>query len=302
MKLSKPLISIIIVNWNSGNLLREAVRSIEDNSFENYEVIIVDNASIDDSLQGLFESSSLKLIKNKINNGFGKGCNQGLEVSSGDFILFFNPDARLFVETLNKSLKFMYENETIGVLGVKLVDENGETTHSCSRFPSFYNYLFDALGLSKAFPKLFKPSTMMNDWDHENSQEVDQVMGAFMFCRKNIFEEIGNFDERYFVYYEDMDLSYRAKGKGVKIFFNSTIKAFHQGRGTTEQIKDVRLFYSLSSRLKFVKKHYNFLSFLLVFLITYLIEFFTRIIFGYFSNGPTAVRETIKAYKLLLKR
>ena len=296
-------VSIIIVNWNSGELLKNSIKSIKNSTFNHFETIVIDNDSKDNSINFLESySNDVKLIQNKKNIGFGAACNQGIIEATGRYILFLNPDAMVYKSTLKDCIDFMDLNKGIGILGVKLIDENNLTSTSCSRFPKFKNYFFDSIGLSKFFPKLFKPSTMMNDWNHESSMEVDQVMGAFMFCRKDLFETIGLFDECFFVYYEDMDLSIRAKKAGYKIFYNSNINAYHKGRGTTDQIKDIRLFYSIKSRLFFAKKHLSKLEYLLIKLNTFSLELVSRIVFTGFKHGFTGINQVIKGYKLFLKK
>ena len=130
------------------------------------------------------------------------------------------------------------------------------------------------MGLSKIAPKIFHPGVLMTDWDHKESRKVDQVMGAFMFMRNSIFEKLGYFDERFFVYYEELDFSKRLAQLGGTSFYNSDIKAIHIGGGTTNNVKTFRLFLNLSSRLQYAKKHFSFGGYSFVWFCTFFIESF----------------------------
>jgi hypothetical protein len=126
-------------------------------------------------------------------------------------------------------------------------------------------------------------------------------MGAFMFMRRSIFEKIGYFDERFFVYYEEIDFSKRVAEKGGKSFFNANIKAIHSGQGTTNSVKGLRLFLNLRSRLQYAKKHFNYGGYACVWLCTFFIEPFTRSLFLLLSGKIDEISDLFKGYKLLIK-
>ncbi len=299
--MAEKKVSIIIVNWNSGKYLSECIESVFKSDFDLslLEIIIVDNASDDNSLENIFESENLKIIKNNTNIGFGAACNIAFNISTGKYKLLLNPDTKVYSDTIRNSVEFMDNNSDIAVLGVRQVNFDEKTLVSCSRFPKLYNFIYDIFGLSKIFPGIFHSATLMLDWDHEKSAFVDQVMGAYMFIRSEILEETGLMDERFFVYYEDMDLSYRIHKIGGKIFYNSDIKIFHYGGGTSETVKDYRLFYSLRSRLTYADKYFNKISLIILFSFTLIIEPFTRIIFSLLKFNIIDIKGIVKGYKLL---
>lgn len=299
-----PSVDILIVNWNSGNLLSECIRSINNavqNSFNLSRVVVIDNASNDGSLDNLENINlPLTIIRNAQNLGFAKACNQGAKASEADYLLFLNPDTLLFKNSLSAPITFMQEigNEVIGIIGIQLIDEKNNVSRTCARFPNAFSSVYMSLGLDRLFPKIF-PGHFMTEWDHKENKVVDQVMGAFFFVRRNLFERLNGFDERFFVYFEDLDFSLRAKKIGYKIYYLSTAQVFHKGGGTSEKVKAERLFYILRSKLLFSKKHFHQFSFLIIVAVIFFIEPFVRIIGSVFKNSFSDVKEIFKAYKKL---
>ena len=157
----KPILSIVIVNWNAGQQLRDCITSIGRASHDSFilsEVFVVDNGSSDDSLARLDQLSvPTKVIRNSENKGFGAACNQGAAQSTGDYLLFLNPDTVLFEDSLTRPIEFMEckENASVGICGIKLLDERGSYSTSCARFPSIRIFFGAATGLSKLFPRVF---------------------------------------------------------------------------------------------------------------------------------------------------
>lgn len=301
----KSSLDIIIVNWNSDKLLLECVKSIKDAInylFTLNKLIIVDNNSQDSSLAGI-EGLDLPLlvIRNKANLGFSKACNQGAKNSEADFILFLNPDTKLFNNSLSEPILFLSkeENKNVGIVGVQLKDEFGNISRNCARFPTPYNLIYASLGLDKIFPKIFPPHFMV-EWDHKESRFVDQVMGSFFFVRRSLFNQLQGYDERFFVYYEDLDFSYRASKLGYKSYYLASAQIYHEGGGTSKNVKANRLAYVLHSKLLYSKKHFSFLSYFLILFVTLLIEPFVRIFYLLLKGKIEDVRQTIFGYKKLI--
>ena len=265
------------------------------------KVFIIDNNSTDFSLNKIELNKRIKIIRNEANVGFSKACNQGFKLSTSSYVLLLNPDTQLLNNTIADCVTFMNQNNETDILGCQLLNNEGEITHSCSRFPTPLGILSDSLGLSKIAPSVFKPGIIMTDFDHKESRYVDQLMGAFMFMRKSVFEKIGYFDERFFVYYEEVDFSKRLAQKGGKSFFNADIKAIHSGEGTTSSVKGFRLFLNLRSRLQYAKKRFNFPGYCCVWVSTFFIEPITRSLFLIFSGKLSEIPDLFKGYKLLLK-
>ncbi|PMH45949.1 hypothetical protein BCU68_09140 [Vibrio sp. 10N.286.49.B3] len=289
------MLSVIIVNWNSGAQLKKCVQSLINFGHDIGEIIIVDNNSSDDSMRMLPYSPKIKEIILEKNIGFGQACNVGAQSSSSPYLLFLNPDTYVLENTIKDSVEFLQKDSSIGVLGVKLFDDD-KVSRSCARDPSFFSLLSHSTGLSRLIKKT---GYHMQEWDHLSSRYVDHVIGAFYMMPKNIFDKLGGFDPRFFVYFEDLDLSKRVKELGFNIFYNANISAYHYGGGTSEGIKSTRLFYSLKSRIKFTDKHCSTLNKYFLIFIYLFVEPLIRVLNSIFKQDLPSVLEVIDAYKVL---
>jgi N-acetylglucosaminyl-diphospho-decaprenol L-rhamnosyltransferase len=296
-----PSLNIIIVNWNSAHQLSECLDSIANSDLSKFsleKVIVVDNASIDRSLDGIEAINlPLEIIRNLDNKGFGFACNQGAAVGQADYLLFLNPDTRLFKDALDRSVSFIDDSlqEKVGVVGIQLVDEQGKVHRSCTRFPSLINFLCSIIGIDKLIKNQFT-SYFMTEWDHSTTQAVDQVMGAFYMIRSDVFKLLAGFDESFFVYFEDLDLSYRVHQLGWASYYLADVQSFHKGGGTSEAVKATRLFYFIRSRILYAYKHFSWIKATTILIASLLIEPFTRTIFSIIRFSFPQVTETISAY------
>lgn len=296
-------VDIIIVNWNAGPLLRECLKSIADASQPDLvpRTVVVDNASTDKSLQSLDDVQlPHTIVRNERNRGFAAACNQGAKDSTANYLLFLNPDTRLSTGALAGPVAFMDRSEHghIGILGIQLVDGNGRVLPTCARFPTPTRFFYAMLGLDRFLPRVFPPHFMV-EWDHRDSREVDQVMGAFFLVRRSLFEALGGFDERFFVYFEEVDLSVRARAVGWRTFYLSDFQAYHRGGGATERIRPMRLFYLLRSRILYGYKHFNRWTATLLTLSTLFLEPVSRLLQAVVRRSPTLFWDTVKGYALL---
>jgi N-acetylglucosaminyl-diphospho-decaprenol L-rhamnosyltransferase len=297
-------LDIVIVNWNSGRQLHDCLTSValaERGGLDLRRVVVVDNGSQDGSLGGLEDLDlPLEVCVNNENRGFGAACNQGALGSEEGYLLFLNPDTRLSPSSLTVPVEYMEraENQNIGICGIQLVDENGAVTRSCARFPGLMSLVNKMLGLDRLRLASFR-APAMTEWDHLESAEVDQVMGAFFLIRRSLFESLAGFDQRFFVYFEEVDLAYRAKRKGWKSFYLVDTKAFHKGGGTSEQIKAKRLFYNLRSRILYGYKNLSRWKAHLLLVLTLFIEPISRVSFSLARGSFSQVRETAVGYILL---
>lgn len=299
-----PKLDIVIVNWNAGDYLYECVSSIKNAISENFiisNIVVVDNASTDNSMQGLKSIDlPIKIIQNKSNQGFAAGCNQAATGSDAEYLLFLNPDTRLSENALSVPINFMQksQNKKIGICGIQLIDETGEISLSCSRFPTTIDFFVKSVGLNKIIPSIF-PSYILNNWDHKKNSEVDHVIGAFYLVRRSLFEKLGGFDERFFVYLEDLDFSYRASKNGWNCYYIANTNSYHKGGGTSEKIKAKRMFFSLQSKILFAQKHFNYRSFIFISLAVLMLEPITRIFGAVLTGSFRTIGEIAKAYKEL---
>lgn len=302
----KPSLDVVVVNWNARDLLRAALVSLAgalDGSFELRRVVVVDNASTDGSLDGLADLSlPIEVLRNAENRGFGRACNQGARASDADYLLFLNPDTRLFGDSLRVPLAFLERPESAGVAvaGIQLVGDDGRVAASCARFPRAATFLWIATGLDRLFARRGL-GYRMTEWDHAESRDVDHVMGAFYLVRRRVFVELEGFDEDFFVYFEDLDLSRRVAAAGYRSRFLAEARAYHQGGGTSRRIKARRLAYFLRGKLRYAQKHHAGAAALAATAATLLVEPLCRSLGALLVRRPAELVETLGAYALLLK-
>lgn len=273
-----PLVDIVLVNWNSAGQLEAALRSIVAHGDGLVaSVIVVDNGSIDGSADVAIPELPLQVVSAGRNLGFGAACNLGAGLGMGRYILFLNPDAELKKDVLTGVVDHLNNDvdEAVGVVGVRLVDADGETHRHCARFPTWRAFVGQSLGLFRLGRGYFKPIPML-EFDHCSSRSVDHVMGAFYCTRRSLFERLGGFDETFFLYMEDLDLSKRIVDAGYRIDYRADLVAYHKQGGTSDQIKARRLAYILSSNLIYIWKHRPLGEALIVSLVTLIGEPLSR--------------------------
>jgi GT2 family glycosyltransferase len=254
-------LSVIIVNYNVKHFLEQCLAAVRlaAKGLE-LEVLVVDNNSSDGSvayLQPLYPE--VRFIALDHNPGFAKANNLAFQQCSGRYVLFLNPDTIIAEDTLSKTLMFMEAHPDAGALGIRMIDGSGRFLPESKRgFPSPFTSFCKQLGLHKLFPhsKIFARYYLGHLPNHETN-EVEVLAGAFMLLRKDVLDSVGSFDEQFFMYGEDIDLSYRITLAGWKNYFfaDSTIIHF-KGESTAKQsLQYVKVFYQ--AMLLFVKKHFH---------------------------------------------
>jgi GT2 family glycosyltransferase len=233
------------------------------------------------------------------NKGFAAACNQGAKGSKADYLLFLNPDTRLLKDSLVKPVAFMEHpnNHHIGIIGIQLIDDYGEVSCSCARFPTMSRYLAKTFGLDRLFYSMGL-GCFMFEWDHCNNREVDQIMGAFFMVRNYLFKTLRGFDERFFVYCEEVDFSLRAQQSGWKSFYMAESQAYHRGGGTTNQVKAKRLFYVLQSQILYIYKHFKITTAIFCIIGILVLEPITRIVFAMINKSLPQIKETLVGYAM----
>ena len=299
-------VHIVIVNWNTGDHLRECLASISKGSSTEVtiaRVTVVDNASVDGSADGAADVPfPLEVVRNDANVGFAAACNQGAAESTADYLLFLNPDTQLFPETLITVTRFMESPESrgIGICGAQSVDAHGRPMSSCSRLPTPGILFGKMTGLHRVLPSLF-PSHHLAPGELYESQIVDQVIGAFYFVRRELFDELGGFDERYFMYFEDVDFALRARQRGDRSYFLADARVFHAGNVSSSQVRDARLYYSLRSRFLFLYRHWPRSQARLVVALTFTVELGARLFSAGLRRSRSDISATADAYRRLLR-
>lgn len=302
------MLDIITINWNSGRQLADLISSIK--SFHSgmvSSVIVVDNASSDDSMSmpDAYVRDlpfALHVIHNKKNLGFAAACNQGAAFAESEYLLFLNPDTRLFYNTLSVPLMYMQEpeNKKIGICGVQLVNESGEECLSYETFPSLSKFVAQIIGMTKLSNSNGMPKAKTT-LSGSVFYKVDQVIGAFFIVRRSVFEQLNGFDERFFVYFEEVDFSLRAYDKGWLSVCLPSVNCMHIGGGISRQVKAERLFYSLRSRILFGFKHFSMLQAVALLMVTLVPEFISRSIYSIVRGSLPELGHTIRGYSMLIK-
>lgn len=294
-----PELSIILINWRAARLLHGCLDSIRSSIMGgglSLEVIIINNSKEDllDNVSSEFLSVRLKIVTNPTNTGFASACNQGALLATGRYLLFLNPDCIVTLASLLQPLKFLDSQPTYGVCGVQLRDEHGKIARSCARFPRSYSFMLNALGVHRLSSRL-NDGFHLSRWPHDVDSDVDHVIGAFYLVRADAFRIVKGFDQRFLVYLEDVDLSYRLKQEGYRIRYITSCSAFHVGGGASAKALAARLYYSLSSRLRYSRKHHSAVGFGVVTLLTLCIEPMIRGAFAVTKASPLSVRDVAKA-------
>lgn len=291
-------LDVVIVNWNGGTLLRDCLAGIAaSEGAEGIAVTVVDNASTDASLDRLpVLPGPFRLIRNGTNLGFGRACNQGAAVGSAPAILFLNPDARVEPCALVRARAALLSEPGWGIVGARLREMDGVTARSCARAPTPSGMLGRAFALDRL--GLVRPHFLL-EWDHGDDRAVDQVMGAFLMIRRDLFEALRGFDERFFVYYEDVDLCLRARQAGYAVRHLAGVSARHLGQGTTRQARAQRLFYILRSEILYAGKHHGRLTALALLAGAFCGQIPLRVAQALLRRSPAEAREVLRGARLL---
>lgn len=214
-------LSVVIVNWNTRDLLRNCLNSIYKNIRDiKYEVIVIDNFSTDGSVDMLkSDFPQVNLIANNENVGFGRANNQGFKISKGRHILFLNSDTIIISDKIVDLIGFLESHLDIGVIGPKILNSDNTTQISCQGFPRLWWILLSSLGLLRFLPQKIKLKFNCYFHNFDASCYVDSVGGACVLIKRKVFALIGGFDEDFFMYGEDLDLGYRALKYDFKSYF-----------------------------------------------------------------------------------
>ncbi len=274
------LLSIIIVNWNTKELLRKCIQSIMSNapSFD-YEVIVIDNASSDGSADMLkyelakdqyldrFDSvTNAHVIINEQNLGFAKANNQGIKRAKGEYILLLNPDTEVQHNCLQRTVNYMREHQDIGILGCQLLNPDKTVQASIRTFPTLSSQILILFKLHNLFPnQTTLKKYHMTDFDYQKSQFVDQVMGAYFLINRKVINKIGLLDEKYWIWFEEVDYCKQAKNANFKIYYFKDAQTIHAKAQSFNQVLGIKKqVYLNNSLLHYFKKFHSIFSFLII--------------------------------------
>ncbi len=266
-------VDVVLVSYNTADLTRKALTALAGSTGgPTLNVIVVDNASQDGSAAMLSaEFPGLTLIANQGNVGFGRANNQALPHCVGRYMLLLNTDAFVQPDSLAKTVAYMDAHPDCGILGVKLVGQDGALQPSCRYFPTNWSLFLNETGLRRVFPRVRYIDDMT--WDHASARDCDWVPGCYYLIRREAVDRVGLFDPRYFLYYEEVDHCLAVKRAGYRVTFVPDTEVVHLGGESAKsegpisekgrQLEGLRL----ESELLYFRKNHGFGGMLLRFLL-----------------------------------
>ncbi len=254
-------VTVIIVNWNAQELLARCLEAVAATTQGlHVETIVVDNGSTDGSVAMVRRGfPAVRLVENRENRGFARANNQAMQIAAGEYLLLLNSDAFLHPGCMQELLEFMRTHPRAGAAGPRLYHEDGRLQRSCFSFPTLSTELWACLWLDRAFPssKTFG-RYRMSYWDMGDQRQVDAILGACMMLRSDAVSAVGTFDERFFMYSEEVDLCYRLLEAGWSVYYVPEAAATHLWGGATRQAPGEQTLLRLyRSRALFFRKHYG---------------------------------------------
>jgi GT2 family glycosyltransferase len=252
-------ISFVVVSWNAKKYLMECLESIEREAIGyRYEIILVDNGSSDGSIDTVNKCfPSVILICNDMNLGFAKANNIGIRKCRGKYIFLINSDVKVLNGCFSSMIRFMELNPFVGILGPRVLNPDFTKQNSCKYFPTLANEFFRAIAMDTIFKStqlsvIFKPHS-----SPDVITNVDVLSGCFWLVRKEAFDKVGLFDERFFFYAEDKDLCKRFKELGWQVVYNPEAQVIHYG-GASSSNAPIQFYIEMQrANLQYWEKHYN---------------------------------------------
>ncbi len=255
--MTRPAVSVIIVNWNTKDLLAAAIQSVIDTAGKlAIEIIVVDNGSTDGSQAMLRTRYPLaRLIQNAENVGFARANNQGASQAHGEYLLLLNSDAALYRGTLQALLDVMKAHPKAGLVGAHLRNTDGSFQASHTPFPNLRQEFLILSGLGRAIYGSQYPSR--GPEETLGPQKVDYVEGACMLLRAEAYRQVGGLDEGYFMYAEEVDLCYTLQRHGWEVWYQPAARVLHHGGGSSRNRRTSREGDLYQSRVRFFRKNYG---------------------------------------------
>lgn len=268
-KTKNVMLSIVIISYNTKNMLRLCLDSIfrYPLTLGRFEIIIVDNASPDKSGEMVRKRyPQITLIQNHKNHGFAYASNQGIRHGKGEYYLLLNPDTRLLPDALNTMMYFLMDNPDIGASGGLMMNENGTMQPSCLVYPTYLNVFFSRSSFFTKIPFVAKKARQIRSLP-DGITDVDALAGGYFYLKREALNQIGLFDERFFLYVEDIDICKRMKDVGWRVVFNPESKIIHHWGASSAKMKRKTFWWHHLSMYKYFQKHHrssilNFVTFM----------------------------------------
>jgi GT2 family glycosyltransferase len=252
-----PVLSIVVVNWNTRQLLAQCLRSVQLETLISHEIWVVDNGSTDGSVEMLrAEFPGVQVIANQENRGFAAANNQALARCQGQYLLLLNSDTIVLSGALDRMVAAMHAHPTIGALGCRLLNVDGSLQASAHTFYNSWRSLIENRLMARLWPFRHSRTPFLTFWDHSHPRSVDWVSGAALLIRREVLKTVGPLDEQFFMYGEEIDWQMRIKKAGYQVWFNPNASIIHLGGGSAKQAKQAMNRIELQSRDALIRKHY----------------------------------------------
>ncbi len=304
IKVNSADVSLIIVNWNTKDLLLACINSLIETSRNcNIEIIVVDNGSTDGSAEAVRDRfPDIQLILNRENLGFAKANNIGIRQSNGRYVCLVNSDIKALDECVLRMHDYMNSHPGIGALGPKTVGGDLKLRLNCRDFPTLWKIFCEALMLNRIYPKLkFFRGRLITDIDHDAAQSVDVLSGCFLMIRREVIEQIGMLDDRFYIYGEDRDWCKRIHSAGWDVVFYPGALAIHYGGGSSSAAPVKFLIEMLKSDFIYWEKHHpkpKLIFFGIIILMGYIVRICGNFLLLILKNNKrTTFNNLIKNYR-----
>jgi GT2 family glycosyltransferase len=238
------------VNWNGLRFLDSLLHSLHDS--DPAEIIVVDNASTDGSVEYLRQQNRITLIANRENVGFGRAANQGIEKSTTKQILLLNVDTQALPGSVEKLEEFLNRNPEYAIVAPQLLFSDGSLQPSCRKFPTVWNYALFLSYLDRLVPTGYR----ISEKEHEQPMKVDQPMGAVLMIRRRALDAVGFFDPQFSLYMEEVDLCKRMNDAGWGIYYLPDAKFIHHAGGSTSQDWERSQNLYFQNVIRYFRKHF----------------------------------------------
>lgn len=253
-------VSVIVVNWNTREILRDCLAStFQETKSLKMEVIVIDNASSDGSVEMVREKfPEVILIANTENRGFAAANNQGIEIAKGRYLLLLNSDTVVLDGAIEKTVAYADNLQDTAVVGCRVLNPDRSLQPTCFMFPSVLNWLLFATYLYKIFPRSkFFGRERMSWWLRDDEREVDVVTGCYMLVSRSAVEDVGLLDERFFMYAEETDWCFRFRQRGWKNRFMPYAEIIHIGGASAPKKSAHRARVANESFKRYMFKHWS---------------------------------------------
>lgn len=256
--MSRPMLSVVVVNWNTRGLLKACLESIQAQTLTPSETWVVDNGSADHSPEMVAtDFPEVRLIANDRNLGFAAANNQALAQAEGRYVLLLNSDTVVLDHALDQMVAFLDQHPEASAVGCKLLNPDGTLQPSAHNFYSTMGSLVENKLVAMVWKRRSPRTRFLSYWDHSSTRQVDWVTGACLMVRRDVIETVGLLDERFFMYGEEIDWQLRMARLGHRVYYLSDAAIVHLGGASSARIPDRMRKQEYHSRALLIDKHYG---------------------------------------------